>query len=416
MTKIEKLLQEWVSLNFVTKDQAAKIAAYESKRSGDSLGVAAEQRSSSDSSQTGEELKGSDGSKVVYGFSILGAIIIGIGIISVIAANWNNISDFVKLAADFALLVGLAYGAFTAWNKKKLMVFEILLVSLMIHALASIGLISQIYHTGGKLYQAVLMWSAITVGIAMASKKLVAPFLWTSGFFTALILYILDTKSALYYVFHNNEAQLFLAVPLLSAVFAVILKSFASESPQVKALTVWTLFGSLVSVFTMEIILRGFTRSNGYDFSAFLPTYTLSAVIAFAVALSLEFNKGQKILLMSALAIYVSFEHLTLFKIFHKGNYIENRGVIYYLIPALFSISYMMCMAVFMASRKYQGIFQKLLILIGLRFLVLYFQAFGGLAATGVGLIVSGILIIGSVVLWNKHRKRIGDWAEGVVK
>jgi len=45
--------------------------------------------------------------------------------------------------------------------------------------------------------------------------------------------------------------------------------------------------------------------------------------------------------------------------------------------------------------------------LIGLRFLIIYFQVFGSLATTGIGLIISGLIIIGAVVGWMAFKKYI---------
>ena len=65
MTRIEKMLDDWVAKDLITQEQAKKISDYESSRPGSSW--------------------------VLYGFLILGAVIIGIGVISLIAANWKNV-------------------------------------------------------------------------------------------------------------------------------------------------------------------------------------------------------------------------------------------------------------------------------------------------------------------------------------
>ena len=135
MSRLEKLLKDWVVNDLISKDQANNIKTHESSKTSHSF--------------------------ILYGFLILGAVVIGIGIISLIAANWVDLTDFFKLSADFILLVALAAGAYRAWEKQRPILFEVLLVSFMLHCLASIGLISQIYHIGGKLYQALLLWSFI---------------------------------------------------------------------------------------------------------------------------------------------------------------------------------------------------------------------------------------------------------------
>ena len=62
---------------------------------------------------------------------------------------------------------------------------------------------------------------------------------------------------------------------------------------------------------------------------------------------------------------------------------------------------------------EHQRTFNWVTFLIGLRFVVLYFQAVGGLAATGVGLILSGLLIIGVAWAWHSWRERLRQWTKG---
>jgi uncharacterized membrane protein len=157
MSKFEKKLNEWVSLGFINNDQALKIQSYENSKP--------------------------EGAWILSGLLILGVIIIGIGIISLIAANWITIPDAVKLGVDFGLLITLAFATVKSWepkdSSKHPLRFESFLLLFLIHCLASIGLISQIYHTGGKLYQALMLWSIITFLATLCARQIFVPFLWT---------------------------------------------------------------------------------------------------------------------------------------------------------------------------------------------------------------------------------------------
>jgi hypothetical protein len=72
--------------------------------------------------------------------------------------------------------------------------------------------------------------------------------------------------------------------------------------------------------------------------------------------------------------------------------------------------------AVFCATIERKKLVTLCLNLIGFRFLILYFQALGGLATTGIGLILSGALIIGMVWVWKKKKKAIESFVEGLVR
>ena len=82
---IDRKLQQWVQAGLMTIEQQTTLLDFEAKQP---------QRAS----------------WWLYSFMILGAVIIGLGIISLIAANWSEIPDSVKLGSDFALLTLLAGG------------------------------------------------------------------------------------------------------------------------------------------------------------------------------------------------------------------------------------------------------------------------------------------------------------------
>ena len=86
----------------------------------------------------------SKGQRIAHMLYLLGAFAIGVGVISVVAANWKNIGDAFKLFVMFALLFGGAWKVFD-WQQKglndraeKMMIVLFLLVG------AAIGLIIQI--------------------------------------------------------------------------------------------------------------------------------------------------------------------------------------------------------------------------------------------------------------------------------
>jgi len=380
MSRLEKRLNDWVSNNLISREQAEGIRQHEANAPGSSW--------------------------VLYSFLILGATIIGIGFISLIAANWDDIPDAVKLGVDFLLLIGLAVGIHHTWEKKKSIQFEVLLVCFLILCLASIGLISQIYHTGGKLYQALMLWSLITVGVPIISQRSFGPFLWVSGFLTALICTAF-TNPTLEPLFEDNFSAVYMAVPLLSAVLAMLSKKYLGEVGLTRSLNLWTLFGFIMALFVVDFGVDEYSRHLNYGesgFLAYLPSYILAAFAILGVAAHSIYTRPQKTLLMVFLAIY--------FLPFHFIFVTKDADVLY----AFFTIIALGLLAIFLASRQQRKFFQVLLGVVGIRFLILYFQAFGGLAMTGFGLILSGGLIIGMVVYWNKYRVQMATWSEELLK
>jgi uncharacterized membrane protein len=109
---------------------------------------------------------------------ILGGLLIGIGVIAFVAANWQEMP---RLLRFFTLLLAmaLAYGVGAVLRLQKLFAFSeaAVLVAGLIFA-AAIGLIGQTYHLAGDFSGAVLLWN---VGILAAALIIRSPTLTVLG-------------------------------------------------------------------------------------------------------------------------------------------------------------------------------------------------------------------------------------------
>lgn len=115
--------------------------------------------------------------------SILGIFIIGVGVISIIAANWDGINDAIKLFVMFLLLFGSGMLAFY-WDKNGMTEkAEKMLVGLFLLSGAAIGLIIQVYQlSGGKWYNVLLVWCLVTLPLLFALKKSYVAYFWVPVF------------------------------------------------------------------------------------------------------------------------------------------------------------------------------------------------------------------------------------------
>jgi uncharacterized membrane protein len=136
-------------------------------------------------------------------------------------------------------------------------------------------------------------------------------------------------------------------------------------------------------------------------------SYGLAVLIGVLIGKSREYRPLQKILLILCLALFLLQQHLPELKDLRQRDW-ENLWL-----SAGLTILVMSLMAIFMASLGAQRSFQTFLVIIGIRFFIFYLQALGGLAMTGLGLIVSGVLLISLGVAWNKYRRAISAWVEG---
>ena len=370
-------MDDWVSNRLMTKQQAEKIANYEGPKKKDSW--------------------------ITYGFFTLGIVVSSVGTISLIAANWQNIPDFVKLLTDFLLLFLIALGTYIAWKKKNPLFFESLLLLYLLFCLASIGLIAQIYHTGGEPYQALLLWSLMTFGVALASDKFIAPCLWVIGFFTGVSGFF--SSFFMLEPFFGAEVVVHMTIPLLGVGLIGACESFSQPKKiQVKVLKYLVLIYALKALLLIEMSARWALEKKelvSLDILSFTPTYVLVIVSVVIIERVLNYKRAQKTLLFLALVFYLLPFHLYFFQI------IEPKTAY-----AACTVLVLTCMALFFAGLGLQRLFQTFLALVGLRFLAVYFEIFGNLAVTGLGLIICGILILSLVTIWHKGRKRITTLAE----
>lgn len=375
MSKLEKSLVRWVSMGFIDQRQADTIQQYETSHA--------------------------DNSWILYGLLVLGAIIISIGVISVIAANWQYIPPSVKLFMDFATLFITAMLAVYAFNRGKDILFEIILLFFMLLCLASIGLISQIYNTGGEFYQALMLWAVITFPVTLFARDklvhMVVPFIWLGGFLFALANTML--YSPLFFQFHFNFLAVAMIMPLFCACLILLGERLSFQTGYVRALQAWFFISGFIALGIIESETA--SELSIYNIMApYLCGYLLAILTAIGIISSRDYNKAQKSVLLLALAIFILSFHISII--------MPDASLTY----AVLTIAILGLIAIFIASTHHRRLFNLLLFFIGIRFLILYFQALGGLAMTGIGLIISGLIIICMTYLWHKYRTNIANWAE----
>ena len=105
---------------------------------------------------------------VLWAFGGMGVFAVIVGVVSVIAANWAQTPDWVKLAVDLLACLALAISIYITCtkdhnNSEKLWLREMLVVMYYGLVLASMALIGQIYQLGGTINDLLLWWTLITL-------------------------------------------------------------------------------------------------------------------------------------------------------------------------------------------------------------------------------------------------------------
>ena len=96
--------------------------------------------------------------------SILGALLVGLGIVLVIAHNWDNFPRSLKtIFAFLPLVLGQGLCLYTILKRKDNFAWrECSAIILFFGIGSSIALVSQIYHMGGELSDLLLAWMLLS--------------------------------------------------------------------------------------------------------------------------------------------------------------------------------------------------------------------------------------------------------------
>ncbi|HEX5170264.1 MAG TPA: DUF2157 domain-containing protein [Cyclobacteriaceae bacterium] len=140
---IQKDLSELVTNNVITEQVAHEIKVYFDNK----------QQPSSN--------------RLLIVFSILGALLTGMGIFLIIAHNWDDLTKFTKIIlALLPLFIGqLACGYSIFWQKDTAWMREAAATFLFFGIAASISIVSQVYNINGSLSGFLLTWSILSFPI-----------------------------------------------------------------------------------------------------------------------------------------------------------------------------------------------------------------------------------------------------------
>jgi len=152
-------LQELESAGVISKDTSTRIESYYKNKKDPST------------------------NKLFVVFGILGAILVGLGTILIIAHNWDELSRGLKTGAAFLpLLIGQALCSFTLLKKHQNIAWkEGSAVFLFFAVGASIALISQIYNIPGNLSSYLLTWMLLMLPLVYVMKSSMVSLLYIIG-------------------------------------------------------------------------------------------------------------------------------------------------------------------------------------------------------------------------------------------
>lgn len=332
-----------------------------------------------------------------YSLLFLSSFCIGIGLIAIIAANWEIIPKYVKLLADFAALSAIAWGIWQTRRNNKSLLSEGLIICFALLILGSIGLIAQIYQLPSHDLSALLFWSLLTFPLLILSNKPLLPALWLLAFFCSLYdkLYNLGWFERLMDFLFRRDSNLGVWLALFVMLAAYRLLKLVSKPAIQTAWRSWLIFAFAFCAVTMDI----FNYDFYYNYHNELKGYGWSvwgiALLSFAGFWWLNRRNGlwPALYSLAVMGIYV------LATDFCPPS--EKAA------SALMVIALLSIVAVYAYRNHSPRLLNFATVLIALRFFGIYLEIFGSLLTTGVGLIASGLVFLGIAIGWQKMRRRL---------
>lgn len=269
LSLLQRETSTWVERGLVTQEQAAAIlAGYEAAPAG-----------------PGHWLQG----RLITAVAALGAVLVGLGVILFIGANWQAIPKFGKLAVLFVGLVG-AYGA-GFWTTDRLRMPSVGTAVMLLGALlfgAAVFLVAQAYHVRAGTPSLFLWWSLGVLPLAYALRSRAVLVLGVGTGLTTLGVYAASWM-------HDGHGTplTFLA---LAAVLGVCLVALGSAMRRVAAAE-WAAeplswAGALVALVALYLLTFRFFFSEWLNDEAaprwqFLLAFHLSAGVGLATLLAI---------------------------------------------------------------------------------------------------------------------------------
>ena len=350
--KLEKRLNTWVAEGVIDEAAKARILAFE---------------------------RANSKPKLMFAITGLAALAIGLGFLSLIAANWDGLSSASKMGIDLVIGVGLIYALYRADHHKTLWLREVLITVIAAWTLASIALIGQIYQLGGETRFALLFWLLLVSPLLAQGRSYLVGLVWVGSFIATGGSWFVKLE----YLYEWTPT---LTWGILWLFYATRIRSWRPEIATVFSVV------SMISI-TMMSTVGMLVFYETVEFSMSLPS-TL-APLMFVYPLVRQLDKqihGARFWQYVAVASFLL--QAPLWAIEH--------------IPSVFAgivvfIGYWGLIARAALSSQMRGLFRFATSMIAIRIIVIYFEIFGSLLNTGVLLITGGALSLLVVRVWYRR-------------
>ena len=325
----------------------------------------------------------------------IGALAIGLGVISVVAANWEDVPGTVRLTIHLALM--LAMGGLLAWRGPALeraqpWGFEAALFVLAVLGLAFFGHIGQVYQTSSPLWQPLATWLVLFAPLLLLRGQSWLVALLLTG---ALIVACWDYASSHYGRFDPRDNAPYVRIALVTALPLALAPLAAWMHTRSSRRAFWKRLEQLALAYaaggaSLTCIAAGIDAfgDDGLSFASQSVRALVALAAAALVAMARRTRSGQASAavlagagLASVLAVPVSGSQL---------------------MGGLLFMALWVGIAAAALHAGWRGVFQLAVGAVALRLVVLSFELASDLLTSGFGLILAGLLVLS--VAWIAMR------------
>ncbi len=369
---IERKLEQWQAAGLIDGATREKIAAFE---------------------------RSHEKPVLLYALGGLGAVTIGIGIISVVAANWDAIGKSLKLGLDLSIGAAIAFGIYRSVERNNAWATGIFTGIYYLFTLASLALLGQIYQLGSPIHHALVAWSLCTAPLMLLARTPLLAFLWLSGWVwstTDTTIFYLDRLHARHGyddAITGNAAAVSAATLSVAYLCAARVPWLVRERAAVSRTwtsALWTAWVCCAFALCFLFYDDVYEHTQSWSLAVTgLPVIGFAAFLPRVYAgLSPRASLGVRMLLGTT---WLVFALATAFK----------RGEM----QAVGSIAQVVLLAISGWTVLQLGqvrLFNVITGLIALRVLCMYFEVFGSMLDTGFGMISGGVLTLLLAWVWKR--------------
>ncbi len=244
---------------------------------------------------------GTPQNKLVIVFGILGALLVSLGIVLILAHNWDDLSRITKTVIAFIpLLTGQGLCAYTLLKRHDSIVWREASSVILVFAIGTcMGLISQIYNIPGDLTSFLITWLLLGLPVVYIMNSSSASLLYIAGItyyaceigywksyhaesylYWGLLLLILPYY---YYLFKRRAESNFFTfhnwfIPLS---VIIVLGTLAKDAGKFMFVSYMSLFGLLYLIGGIKVLRDQKIRNNGYLVLGSLGTVVMLLILGF---------------------------------------------------------------------------------------------------------------------------------------